>query len=214
MLLLDEHVGHVVLWLGYFSFWAVLLAGSRLACVIDVRVCGAAVVMGATHAIGIIESSHPELCVLPLLVAVVAVRCRHTAPALFCAFTCIFATCLLLTVAAYHIVVRGSKLFEMLPRLLRVEPRFFLLPCAIAFYMLSFSPHTRSSSVHSNSPAKWAVCFLQRGWLPQSSSAALPSLFVRAMVSVLRSYRSPEFSQCDVQQLRNFACRDVAPCFL
>ncbi len=105
--MLDEHIGHLVLWSGYFAFWAVLLRGSRRRCSLDAKACAAAALMGATHAVGLIESSHPELCVLPLLVSVFALVAK--APLLLRVFTVIFGASLLATMAAYRVVLGSFK---------------------------------------------------------------------------------------------------------
>jgi hypothetical protein len=114
--LLDEHVGHLILFSGYFAFWAVLLRGSRPdnATKIqlsfsswDMRACIAAVVMGATHAVALIESSHPELCLLPLLLSIVAAFSQ--APLLLRVFTIVFAATLLAAMAAYLCVLGSFK---------------------------------------------------------------------------------------------------------
>lgn len=104
--MLDEHIGHIVLWLGYFTFWAALLRGSRHASglkpdfSLSVRTCAAAAVMGATHAVALIESSHPELCFLPLLLPPIAL-CSPAAPPLLRAFTVTFAAALAAAMLAY-----------------------------------------------------------------------------------------------------------------
>jgi hypothetical protein len=104
--MLDEHIGHIVLWLGYFTFWAALLRGSRHASglkpdfSVSARTCAAAAVMGATHAVALIESSHPELCLLPLLLPPIALS-SPAAPPLLRAFTVTFAAALAAAMLAY-----------------------------------------------------------------------------------------------------------------
>jgi hypothetical protein len=58
--------------------------------------------MGATHAVGLIESSHPELCLQPLLLAFIAAFSKSAL--LLRAFTVIFAVTLLAGIAAYRVV--------------------------------------------------------------------------------------------------------------
>lgn len=106
--MLDEHVGHVVLWSGYFAFWIVLLRGSRRACKFEARACAAAVVMGATHAVALIESSHPELGLFALVIASVAFRAKNS-PFLLRCFTIIFAASLIAAMAAYRIILGSFK---------------------------------------------------------------------------------------------------------
>jgi hypothetical protein len=105
--MLDEHIGHLVLWSGYFAFWGVLLRASRGRCSLDATACAAAALMGATHAVGLIESSHPELCLLPLLLSIFALVAP--APLLLRVFTVIFGASLLATMAAYHVVLGSFK---------------------------------------------------------------------------------------------------------
>jgi hypothetical protein len=106
--MLDEHIGHLLLWAGYFAFWAALLHGSRLVCPLHARPCAAAVLMGTTHAVALIESSHPELCILVILLAVIAFRAKF-APLLLRVFTLIFAVSLIAAMAAYRVVLGSLR---------------------------------------------------------------------------------------------------------
>jgi hypothetical protein len=149
--MLDEHIGHLVLWTGYFAFWATLLRGSRCACSlkldfsIKARTCAAAFVMGATHAVALIESSHPELCILPLLLAILALR-SSTCPLLLRIFTLAFTAALAAAMASCVSPLDAVKFRNILSVI-------------------------ESSSDRSSNPAKWAEYLPPLG-LPSASSSA------------------------------------------